>query len=384
MKNSAKIIFATLLISVFLSASAFSMVKGDCVNCHTMHNSQDGSSFSTRDDAAFAPGTTGGAVSSLLRNTCIGCHSSTGSQTIVPLGETRIPIVYNVAKPIQPLAGGNFYWVDSLGDNHGHNVRVQDEFLSKAPGVNRCGSGGNNAAGSCHASLSNISFPQGASPTLGNGCVGCHDPAHHANDETNLLSGDAKLVGAAGGGYRFINQAGANFVNVGGHRPPAMVGIEDPNWEQQPSSTAHNEYQDSTNNSGQHGMSEFCTGCHGGYHALQANGTVVEGEVSSPWLRHPAGIELPADGEYAGYTEYDPQVPIARADATALASLTGPSSTVTPGQDKVMCLSCHRVHGSEFGDMLRWDYNDMRANTEGSAAGSGCFKCHTLKDGVDI
>lgn len=366
----------SLVIVLASSLSAIAMVKGDCVNCHTMHNSQDGTSVDGRSDAGF--GSTD-SLENLLNNDCIGCHSSTGSQTIVTLGETRIPIVYNLAVPTAPLAAGNFYWVETSGDEYGHNVRTVDSILNRAPGIGRCGSGGNGGLGGCHASLASIAVPQSSAPIIGNGCIGCHDPAHHANDETALLSGGSKYVGATGGGYRFINQAAFKFVSVGGHRPAAMVGIEDPDWEQQPDLEIHNEYQDSAGVSGEHGMSEFCTGCHGGYHALDGNAV---GDMSSPWLRHPAGIVLPADGEYAGYTEYDPQVPIARANVAALAGMTGPSSTVTPGVDKVMCLSCHRAHGSPYPDMLRWNYTDMRANSVGDAAGTGCFKCHTLKDGV--
>ncbi|MFC1513206.1 cytochrome c3 family protein [Thermodesulfobacteriota bacterium] len=46
----------------------------------------------------------------------------------------------------------------------------------------------------------------------------------------------------------------------------------------------------------------------------------------------------------------------------------------------VMCLSCHRAHGSEYPDMLRWDYNTMIVNDEQGATGTGCFVCHSSKD----
>ncbi|HHN64450.1 MAG TPA: hypothetical protein ENK09_03715, partial [Nitrospirae bacterium] len=95
------------------------------------------------------------------------------------------------------------------------------------------------------------------------------------------------------------------------------------------------------------------------------------------WLRHPSGIELPSNGEYGAYTTYDPNVPVARKDAVTLSTYSGPSDTVTPGQDKVMCLSCHRAHGSPYKDMLRWDYDNIIAGGGGSG---GCFTCHSTKN----
>lgn len=398
MRVGLNCIVTAIILCFLCSGIAAAMVKGDCVNCHTMHNSQDGSAFSTRvtvgEAAAFNPSDSlNYSVENLLINNCIGCHSSTGSETIVTLGESRIPIVYNVAKPNKPLAGGNFHWVQTLGDEYGHNVRTVDSILSRAPGttascgVGNGGNGGGSGLGGCHASLASIATSFDPVPVVGNGCIGCHDPAHHANDETVMLSGNAKYVDGTGGGYRFINQAGVKFIDNGGHRVPAMVGIEDPDWEQDPTSAIHNEYQDSPYDATGHGMSDFCTGCHDGYHSLRdadnALGVDDMGLPSSPWLRHPAGFVLPATGEYADYTVYDPQVPVARPNVAALKSMGGPSSTVSPGTDKVMCLSCHRVHGSEFPDMLRWSYDGMVASTTGGTAGTGCFVCHTLKDGVD-
>jgi predicted CXXCH cytochrome family protein len=88
-------------------------------------------------------------------------------------------------------------------------------------------------------------------------------------------------------------------------------------------------------------------------------------------------IVLPASGEYTAYTTYDPEVPVARPDAAVLSGYAGPSSQVTPGTDKVMCLSCHRAHGSPYKDMLRWDYGTMNV---GSGLTGGCFKCHSTKN----
>lgn len=398
--------FSTLLLfhSFFIFPGiSQAMVRGECVNCHTMHNSQNGSAVGVRSDAAFDPADADNfTVVNLLGNTCIGCHSSTGSSTIVSLGASRIPIVYNLAAPTKPLAGGNFFWVDNLGDGYGHNVRIKDNVLDRAPGgdtsfgviPNNCGFQG------CHFSLAEIRYGGGGGPLFnpirGNGCIGCHDPAHHADDEQHQLAGGAKYVDEAGGGYRFLNKAGKNFFNIPPHNPPAVVGIEDPDWEQNPSSTAHNEYQDSakasapgsygtpfspgSSTSGQ-GISDFCGGCHNTYHSWPNGGSPNGDGESNPWLRHPASIVLPDAGEYAGYTTYNPTVPVARNSIGIIQGMGAASAVVTPGSDKVMCLSCHRAHGSKYPDMLRWDYGGMLAGVTGNAAGTGCFVCHTLKDG---
>ncbi len=379
-----------LLVACLDSDIACAKVRGPCSNCHTMHNSQDGSMVADRSDVAFTRNDVNNyQIDNLLINACIGCHSSTGSDTIIELWATRIPIVYNLAQPALPLAGGNFYWVEANGDEYGHNVRTVDVNLAHAPGgdtsfgvvPNDCGFGG------CHQSLGSIRYGPGPGPLFnpieGNGCIGCHDPAHHADDEQNLLANGYKYVDESGGGYRFLNKAGKRFWDIPPHSPPAVAGIEDPDWQQNPSSTSHNEYQDSPKpaaplayGGNSQGISDFCAGCHNTYHSWPAGGSPNGGE-GNPWLRHPASVPLPDTGEYASYTTYDPNVPVARTDAAILQGYAGPSDIVTPGVDKVMCLSCHRAHGSPYKDMLRWDYDAMVADGGGSG---GCFVCHSLKN----
>jgi len=45
----------------------------------------------------------------------------------------------------------------------------------------------------------------------------------------------------------------------------------------------------------------------------------------------------------------------------------------------VTCISCHRAHGSQYADLLRWDYATMTAHN-GTTGNVGCFQCHTSKD----
>jgi hypothetical protein len=46
----------------------------------------------------------------------------------------------------------------------------------------------------------------------------------------------------------------------------------------------------------------------------------------------------------------------------------------------VTCISCHRAHGSEYADLLRWDYTAGTSAGSGTNLNSGCFVCHTTKD----
>ena len=352
-----------ILCLVLLGAdTVWGMVSGPCSNCHTMHNSQN-------DSAVYADGPS----SPLLSNSCVGCHSH-ATDTIVDLGETRIPIVFTHSEPTYPavgtpnstLAGGNFYWVaQEGGDGYGHNVfgiSDGDKILSTAPGTSLGASGGGaGGCADCHATL--------ASSNPVSGCTGCHVPHHHADDS-------AEVVGSAGGWYRFL---GENVAMVGDAGTYGVMGIEEEDWEQNPSSTRHNSYMGTTEvyvksvNSYMRteAIGQFCAGCHGNFHHEMNEDSVG---LTGAWIRHPSDVLLPGSGEYQNYTVYNPLVPVAKP------SLDGKknSAEVKPGTDVVTCISCHRPHGSPFPDMLRWDYSAMVAG--GGNNESGCFVCHSSKD----
>ena len=296
---------------------------------------------------------------SLTRGTCIGCHTGTNT------ADWPIPFVMsdtgepNYETGSDTLAGGNFYWVATTGegnDTKGHNVyglSNVDFNLSKAPGGGGCG------VSSCHNTLA---LEQTVIPALGSGCEGCHlAPAHHANDS-------AVVVGEDGGWFRYCSGHDIGGQNRG------VEGIEDKDWQYTNSASDHNEYLgvvgDPTGSGGfgvGNTMTGYCTGCHGLFH--------VEQDDATAWIRHPSDAVIPNSGEYQYYTVYDPLVPVARPD---LDGWTAASATVTPGTDLVMCLSCHRAHGSPYPDMLRWDYNTQVAG--GGGEDTGCFKCHSEKN----
>ncbi len=392
----------TLLLGIlfvfFSNSTALAVVTGECANCHTMHNSQSGTSMAHAGNGAAWNGgqLTGGSASepqsNLLISGCVGCHSSSNNQTIVNIGSTRIPIVYNMTEPdgsstaTTPLAGGNFYWV-TTDDSKGHNVygiSNQDATLNSAPGF---------ASAGCSPCHQNLTIPEsftGFGSVSKGGCQACHVPRHHAN-------GKATVTGSAEGWYRFLGSAMAaaqlntNIVWSG------VVGIEDDDWEQTSSPTDHNVYQGTSfiyTSGGMTGglswgsVGELCTGCHETFHhGPQAEGVnkmntddrlfIDSTALTGVWIRHPSNVLIEDKGEYSGITTYNPSVAIGRKN---LVPNDANFQTIDHTRDVVTCISCHRPHGSPNPDMLRWDYNGMLAHDSNANTGNGCFVCHTTKD----
>jgi len=393
MKSALVFTFAAFLL--FSSATlCCAAVTGDCVNCHTMHNSQDGSAVAHSGSGAAwnGDGISGGdstnPLGNLLISGCVGCHSNTGSETIITIGTSKVPIVYNQTEPALPLAGGNFYWVESSGDAYGHNVAgisSSDSALSaQPPGTLTFNAGEGRLCEPCHFDLSIPEAAGWAWGTNNGGCEACHVPRHHANG-TNLV------VGQEEGWYRFLGSAMFRASNNEMSTPTGVVGIEDDDWEQTVSAADHNVYQGAVGygNKGagagidEGSIGQICVGCHGQFHheyAGDANAGSGMTDPSGAWIRHPADILIPATGEYADFNTYNPMTPVGMLNVT-----TGDANfqNISNSRNVVNCISCHRAHGSPYPDMLRWDYtNDCNANA--TNANCGCFTCHTAKDGEVI
>jgi hypothetical protein len=342
-------------------------VAGYCSNCHTMHNSQNGTSVAKDfDGSSFSP--TGIPKKNLLIYSCLGCHSATDGTTWQD-SVTKAPIVFNTMEPTynteKGLGGGNFYFVIT-DDTKGHNILSPDDVLTKAPGDTDKFNCGTN---SCHANLDRVVSGTASDFDGKQGCEKCHlDPKHHANDHEYLVGGLVTTVEQ--GWYRFLS----------GHSDGEGLGVEgyeDGDWQKTVSSNDHNEYLGNQLAGGSGFVlgdttTAYCTGCHGRFHINQGS--------QSPWLRHPSDAVLPNSGEYVSYTVYDPLIPVARPSLPS-----SPSATVTPGTDMVMCLSCHRAHASPYFKMVRWDYKAWPgAGSDGcdlSTEKHGCCNvCHASKN----
>jgi len=155
----------------------------------------------------------------------------------------------------------------------------------------------------------------------GGSCASCHrDVRHHGT----------------GSGYRFLG--------------PDIKGIGDPLYEY---GEGRNIYQSGD---------QYCIACH-------ANFCGSENQRSEAgWVRHPTNASLPLQGEYAGYEAYRKDVPVSYPDPNKPERATA----------RVMCMSCHRPHGTPYPYLLRWDYSAMVAGGEDNE--TGCFACHRTKD----
>ncbi|HEW81559.1 MAG TPA: hypothetical protein ENH18_04225 [Nitrospirae bacterium] len=375
MRKMIMILFFVVLSVVLIQGNADAKITGKaCSTCHTMHNSQNGDAVDS-----------GGPFSYLLKGygssggtSCWGCHTDSSSAVNVD-ATIGAPLIEH-AGTAADLAGGNFGYITgtiavtspSTTSNVGHNVTdtgvTDSSFTTNYPPGDEYSQTFNNTEFTCA------------------GVNGCHGD-RAATDEYTAVKGAHHFVDdmLKFGGINEATQAqttGTNGTKVGSSYRflKGVKGGEDADWEGAGlTAIKHNEYKGATSpvaglvdTPGGNTISGLCNECHGNFHGLSAIG----GSILSPFTRHPADIVLPTTGDYAGYTSYNTQVPIARTTIPTAAS----ASNVTNAT--IMCLSCHRAHASAYPDMLRWDYTKMLAGNAATAdRDTGCFACHTGKDG---
>ncbi|MEN8135140.1 MAG: hypothetical protein ABFS18_06330 [Thermodesulfobacteriota bacterium] len=103
-------------------------------------------------------------------------------------------------------------------------------------------------------------------------------------------------------------------------------------------------------------LNNFCADCHGGFHG-QLIATDDQNNDAGEWIRHPTDVNASILG----------------------VNYTGTLSAIPTGlvANEVMCISCHRAHGSGELDLLRFNYS---ANTAGNTTATlGCETCHGAK-----
>jgi predicted CXXCH cytochrome family protein len=301
---------------------------------------------------------------------CAGCHiaGNTGADTVVD----DTPIVYHVSEPSSTLAGGDFYFSILDPDKvHGCKGIVPPVETMAPPGFTIAtrpaafpGSGAwgpaewTSQTGGTQLSCAGEYGCHGDRSTGLDDFAGVHG-AHHQNAtmDSNQVCDGATVVGS----YRFL--AGIKGVEQNN-------GLLD-SWERQVSASQHNGYygvKRGTDADTTATISYLCAECHGTFHS-----DAGIGGIASPWIRHPTDIAFSQAiiAEFAAYTTYDPIVPVGwRPSEIAVTSSNG-----MPLDPVVVCLSCHRAHGSENKDLLRWGYN----NGEDQPATQSCRTCHTAK-----
>lgn len=340
-----------ILLSLVVAVQA--RVTGVCVNCHTMHNSQDGLAITE----------TGTPNPALLLADCIGCHTGQND------GSNITPFVFDTVAPqykatgsepdSNTLAGGNFYWMASIGDSRGHNVfglAAPDATLSLPPG----GDGTFNSQLRCAGSM---------------GCHGRQDIStqiiamkgtHHYKDHSIFQDGSTLARS-----YRFLD---------------TTQGFEDPDYEFHPDYQHHNKYygvdRTTESNPALGTISAQCARCHTYFHNGAESVAPSSTFGTGVWIRHPTDFNMgsaTSSNEYRGYNggsgtgnTYSVISPVASADI----STTINSTIYTRTDDSVvMCLSCHRAHGTPYNGMLRWNYKAWPGG-----GFNGCAVCHSSKD----
>lgn len=439
---------AALLLAAAWPAAAAGLV-GQCSDCHTMHNSEQGAAVARVGTAGTITAT---PIQNLLRMDCIACHAQGTGQRIATLpGGSTVPQVYH-DDPEGDLAAGNYAYISGSKQGHGepssrkgHNVVdlvEQDDILTYPPGFR-------------HAPPTSGMGDFDVSRFTCAGTMGCHgyrgqvlatsEVAPECNPEFEVCGeeGEAELVyrtglsalsGYDGAGTSTTLKRGAHHNNYDGlknvNQNPNFYdsplahsyrfirslrgyGNETNRW-QNLNANSHNEYSggyaatplgdaikgtefgsttscsrchvggmnatDSRLTTPGQTMTGFCITCHGSFHSAG-----VTNGASGAFLRHPSDYVIKNAGEYAAYTVYSTTAPVAR-PLDFFVDGMGSSGEVRPGQDLVMCLSCHMAHASPYEGMLRFDYaaltSGMRAGDGNSIkAGEGCLACHTAKGG---
>lgn len=250
--------------------------NGTCSDCHTQHNSQNGSPMRTDNNPNPAP-------LLLLRGTtdelCLSCHGGTNPNA---------PSVLATSGYATP--GGSFPTnYSDLSTNVSHH-------LNTAPVV-----------------------PPGGTLPMTLTCTTCHDP--HGNDGYRNLRPDPTKTGLPPVSIVAVQQNAANGSN------PGLVY------------TAANIVYKS-------GVSEWCGQCHG---------------ASGPAAHHPVGRTMfgALSASYATWAGVAlPRVPV-----------HSPTDSVIPSaDDQVICLSCHKAHGTENWKALTY--------ADGTTLDSTCQECH--------
>ncbi len=338
---------AAALVAVF-SSPATAAVSGVCSNCHTMHNSQEGSPMRWDDESE--------PLSSLLLGTCLGCHTTDGGD---PLGDTNAyPYVMDTGNLFNDgncLAGGFFPNTMGTGnndDNH-HGVSVSQINLP-------AGYAADEDMGPGEDWYTGDTVGNGLACAGSNGCHGVHDVV----DDMEAISGGHHTPGA----YRMLF-VGNTMATDG------VAGVPAPDYEEdliknELGTSEHNTYSAEL---GDYSISELCAICHGNFHN-ESGGPGTDTGTASPWLRHPTDVLIPSDwiigdeGTYILTASDYKNNPVGYAFAGD-----------TPGTQRMAtCVSCHRAHGTDNDDLLRWDYDTQEA---GSTTAYGCLGCHDKQRG---
>ena len=310
----------------------------NCSGCHVAHGGEPG--------ALAGPSVDGGLlIAESPSDVCLLCHADSlgsvlGTDPLAPPPERGAgSFVFLLEDNINDAPGGASDPI--LGDASGHNLVAPGHALSADP----------------RHSLS----PGGSFPASRMGCTSCHDP--HGSS-----------------GFRMLRGAG-----------PVMEGVatfSGPAPDAEGTALGSGPERDGHHTAYLAGVSRWCANCHGQYHEPGSGAS----------FQHPVDVPLGAAVSQR-YNEYQGDAspggggrPTAYLAEVPFEDPTGDvSSTEGPGpRSRVMCLSCHRAHGSSAPSAGRWDFGVALLADDGRESGSHripnpygdpgqgplCQKCH--------
>lgn len=305
MKKTFFVVLLAVMALVLVNGVSNAAITGTCGNCHTMHNSQDGTNVTLENDGVTLTST---PRDYLLIGGCVYCHVESGA------GKTAAGGGWNVADD-NSFPSGYFNTADGT-------AHVTQEVST--------------ALGSVESFYTTITPGGATAPVAGSdeltcaGTTGCHmrtpGTYHHM---------------ATGAPFRFLS---------------GVTGLEAELSQATFEVTGnHNVYRSDE-------MNTFCATCHMDFHGTANTGT-------GPFVRHPTDNNVTDDG----VTDVVDDAMLQN-NPWGFTDTTGLSISVAYDETggKVMCVSCHRAHGSANLDNLRFDYAAQSAGT----AGSGCQGCH--------
>jgi len=423
-----KTILKSALVALFIAApvAAFAAdgLIGDCVDCHTMHNSEQGNQVAQ----SGINGTVGGPIQNLLRMDCIACHANPAATAATwAYGDSTIPQVsWNnaAADGDLDLAGGNFAY-STADERNGHNViditaASTTDAHDQPPGIYGTHYHGHGVftvdapfdaftcagARGCHGTRSQLL----SGSTVDNGTAN--------NFEGVRRTGISAITGAHHNSYDGLKNStgygGTEEVHDGqvvadGYRfIPGLTGLGNTADRWMNNTADHNEYAAKDSILNTYGATTGCGRCHIQGHGVDTDGDTVidegwgystraaansyigvpngtmsgfcstchldfhssgtENGTSGAFLRHPSDYVIPEAGEYAAYDTWTSTAMVGRPISEFAAGTAGDTSlvgvdptVVRGGTDMVMCLSCHKAHASENDYMLRFDYTVQTA-----------------------
>lgn len=312
------VVIGGLVAGAFLLPSlavAGGSVSGSCVNCHTMHNSQNGVARFTN------------VAGNLLGGTgCAGCHAKSGLENIstgAPSTDVKAPQVDNDGATAYILNGGYFKTTGGVDANQ-HNVAgiaTKDVALNYNP-------------------------PGGAARTSLLGCQDCHTSTGHHTTATNK--------------YRMLAGTGRSDASAQTVALKKSYGASAAAVDKAAGARSSIVYQATD-------MNLFCAKCHGTFHTAANQGG------PAAWVRHPTDVQVTNSTNFPSIRTF-----LANADtdqAPVGSTLATPTATAAGTDGTVMCISCHVPHGGPYADLLAFNYAANRAG--GNTVSDGCETCHS-------